>query len=125
LPVSSISGLNSWGLYIFASVALVLLFTPQLVGVTKDARDSADWRNIDGVRAVIDSLRPGITLLLAYGPSVSPDEVRLGGHLVSCPDGNGTISMPVRWALPNVTLSPSARYRLSLVLDVVTVNQIV
>lgn len=115
--------MNSWGLYIFASVALVLLFTPQLDGVARDARESADWRNVDGVRAVIDSLRPGVAVLFTYGGSFAPDDVRLGGHLVSCPDGNGTISMPVTWPLPNVTLSPSVRYRLALVLGVVRVTR--
>ena len=104
-------------------MALVLLFTPQLGGVARASRESADWRNVDGVRAAIDSLRPGMTALLAYGASGAPDEVNLGGHLVSCADGNGTISMPVPWALPNVTLSPSARYRLTLVLGVVTVTK--
>ena len=123
MPASSVSGLNSWGLYVFASVALVLLFAPQLRGVASDARESADWRNVDGVRAVIDSLRPGMSVLFTYGPSFAPDDVRLEGHLVSCPDGNGTISMPVVWALPNITLSPSARYHLALVLGVVRVTQ--
>jgi hypothetical protein len=123
MPASSIASLNSWGLYIFASVALVLLFIPQLGGVAKDARESADWRNVDGVRAVIDSLRPGITTLFAYGPSDAPDDVRIGGHLVSCSDGNGTISMLATWVLPNVTLFPSVQYRLSLVLGIVTVKQ--
>ena len=125
MPASSISGLNSWGLYIFASVALVLLFAPQLVGVARVARESADWRNVDGVRAVIDSLSPGVTVLMAYGSPDTLDDIRLGGHLVSCSDGNGTISMPVDWELPNVTLLPSAQYRLVLVLGVVTVSQAV
>lgn len=115
--------MNSWGLYIFASVALVLLLTPQLGGVARDARESADWRNVDGVRAIIDSLAPGVTVLFAYGSSASPDRIRLEGHLVSCRDGDGTISMPVAWALPNVTLSPSVRYRLALVGGAVVVTK--
>ena len=123
MPATSVTGLNSWGLYIFASVALVLLLAPQLEGVAGDAREGADWRNVDGVRAVIDSLRPGLTLLFAYGQSGAPDAVRLGGHLVSCSDGNRTISMAVSWALPNITLSPSSQYRLSLASGMVTVSQ--
>jgi hypothetical protein len=123
MPASSIASLNSWGLYIFASVALVLLFTPQLGGVAKDAREGADWRNVDGVRAVIGSLRPGIAILFAYGPSDAPDDIHIGGHLVSCSDGNGTISMLVKWVLPDVTLLPSVQYRLALVLGAVTVKQ--
>lgn len=122
MPASSITSLNSWGLYIFASVALVLLFIPQLGGVASDARESADWRNLDGVRAVIDSLRPGVTVLMTYGSPDTLDDVHLGGHLVSCSDGNGTISMPVTWALPNATLSPSEPYRLALAFGTVTVS---
>ena len=125
MPASSIAGLNSWGIYIFASVALVLCLTPQLGGVAKDARESADWRNVDGVRVVIDSLRSGITVLMAYGSSDTMDDVRLGGHFVSCSDGNGTVSMSVEWVLPNMTLFPAIQYRLTLALGIVTVNQAV
>ena len=123
MPATSVSGLTSWGLYIFASVALVLLLSPDLQGVAKDAREGADWRNVDGIGAIINSLRPGVTLLFAYGQSGAPDAVRLGGHLVSCSDGNRTISMPVLWALPNVTLYPSSQYRFSLASGMVTVKQ--
>ena len=123
MPASSISGLNSWVLYISGWTALVLLLTPQLAGGAKDARASADWRNVDGVRAVVDSLRPGLAVLLISVSSGSPDEVRLGGHLVSCPDGNGTVTMTVTWALPNITLAPSVLYRLTLASGVVVVTQ--
>ena len=114
MPASSISGMNSWGLYVFASVALVLLFTPQLLGVAKASRESADWRTEDGVRAAVDSLRPGATVLLAFGDKGATDPVRLSGHQISCSAGDRVISMRVTWALPDATLMPSARYRLSL-----------
>jgi hypothetical protein len=114
MPASSFSGLNSWGVYLFASLALVLLFTPQLTGIVKDTRVSADWRNLDGVRAAIDSLRPGVALHFSFGVAGVSDSVQLRGQQVSCFDGNGTISMPVVWALPNVTLVPALHYRFSL-----------
>ena len=114
MPASSLGSLNSWWVYLLASAALVLLFTPQLAGVATDSRAVADWRNLDGVRAVIDSLRPGLTLQFSFGAGGFSDSIRLGGHTVSSFDGNGTISMAVVWALPNVTLVPSARNSLSL-----------
>ena len=125
MAASSVSGMNSWGLYISASVALVMLFSPLLAGVSNDARESADWRNVDGVRAVIDSLRPGVTVALTYGSSTFSDDVSLGGHLVACHAGNGTVSMAVIWALPNITLSPSSLYHLTLDLGKVTVTKTV
>jgi hypothetical protein len=101
---------------------LVLLLTPELTGVARASRDSADWRNVDGVRAAIDSLRPGVTALFAFGEGGAADDIRLSGHQISCSDGNGTISMPVTWALPNDTLSPSLQYRLSLADGVLVVQ---
>ena len=114
MPAPSLSSLNSWGAYLLAALALILMLTPQMAAVARDSRESADWRNLDGVRAAVDSLRPGITLLLSYGAANVSDTVRLGGHLVSCSDGNDTLSMAVRWARPIITLIPSLHYRLSL-----------
>ena len=114
MPASSVSSLNSWGVYIFASAALVLLFVPQLSQAALASRASADWRNLDGASWAIDSLRPGVVLSFSYGVSNVSDPLRLRGHQVSCSDGNQGMSAAVRWALPNYTLIPSVSYRLSL-----------
>lgn len=125
MPASSMGSLNAWGVYLAASAVLVLIFTPQLAGVARASRAGADWRNLDGVGAVIDSLRPGITLRLHYGIVGTSDSLSIGGHSLSCFDGNATISRAVRWALPNMTLAPGVRYSLSLVQGTVRVAQAV
>lgn len=125
MPASSLGSLDSWGVYAFASVALVLLLTPQLAGVVRLSREGADLRDLDGAGAVIDSLSPGITMVFAFGAPHLSDSLQLGGHAVSCSDGQGTVSVPVRWALPNFTLSPAVQYRLSLVKGTVMVSQVV
>ena len=125
MPASSLGSLDSWGVYVFASMALILLLTPQLAGVVQLSRKGADLRDLDGARAVIDSLRPGVTVVFAFGEAHLSDALALSGNSVSCYDGNGTISVPVRWALPNLTLAPSVRYRLSLVQGAVAVSQVV
>lgn len=110
MPASSVGALNAWGVYLIASAALILVLSPMLTGAARDSREGADWRTADGVRAVLDSLRPGITLDMSFGVSSSADPLRLRGHLISCDYGGGTISLPTRWALPDVTLSPLVNY---------------
>lgn len=110
MPASSVSALNSWGVYLVASAALILVLSPQLTGAARGSREGADWRYADGVKNVLDALRPGISVGLSYGASSSGDPLHLEGHRISCAYGSGTISLPTRWALPNATLSPSVNY---------------
>ena len=125
MPASSVSGMNSWGLYLFASVALVLVFTPQLSGVVQASRDSMDRRNLDGIRELVDALRPGSTVVFSYGIAGVSDSVRLGGRSIWCLDGNRTIAVPARWALQNATLAPGTRYQFALSQGEVSVEKVV
>lgn len=103
--------MNSWGVYLLAAAALVGVLAPQLVGVATLSREAADWRCADGVRAAIDTLRPGMSVVLSFGAWPTDDPVRLGGRAVSIDYGNGTVTFPVQWQVPTLTLSPSASYR--------------
>ncbi len=109
MPASSIGALNSWGLYLIASAALLLVLSPLLFGTAGAAREGADWRNADGVRAVLDNLRPGTAVRFSYGMS-GTDAIHLRGGLISCDYGGGTVSLRSRWALPDVTLLPAVEY---------------
>jgi hypothetical protein len=114
MPSSSVSSLNSWGVYLLSAVALLLLLSPELTGAVGDSRESADWRNLDGVRAVVDSLHPGLVVNLTYGGGSTSDLVELRGAWLSCSYGNGTLAFPSRWPLPNVTLTAGAMYLVRL-----------
>lgn len=115
--------MNSWGTYLFAAGVLVLLFTPALGRVVTDSREGADLRNLDGLRAVIDALSPGTVAHFSYGVAQVSDSIRLGGRMVACSYGNGTLSEGVTWLLPGATLLPSVQYSLSLVQGAVTVTR--
>jgi hypothetical protein len=106
--------MNSWGLYIVSSVALVLVIAPQLGSLTRDSREGIDWRNVDGIRSVVNSLGPGVLVNLSFGRTSAEDPVVLRGLSFSCAYGNGTIVLPSRWPLPNMTLLPGHHYRLWL-----------
>lgn len=110
MPASSFSALNSWGFYIIAAAALLLVLSPPLLGTAQDARAASDWRSADGVRAILDSLRPGVRVHFSYGGSRGWDNLTLGDRKVSVSYGGGTISLPTRWELTSETLVPAKGY---------------
>ena len=97
-------------MYLLSAVSLLLLVSPQLTGATRDSRESADWRNLDGVSTAVNSLRPGMMVNLTYGSLSTGDQIELRGLQFSCSYGNGTLSFSSRWPLPGVNLSASAHY---------------
>jgi hypothetical protein len=124
LPASSVSGMNSWGLYLISAVALVLMLTPQLTALASDSRESSDWRYMDGIREVVNSIQPGVSLNLSLVSPMAPDEIRLSGHHLSCDYGRGTLNMVTDWSLSDAIISPNSRYVLWLSGGTVMVTRI-
>jgi len=106
--------MNAWGIYLVASAALVGALTPQLVGVAQDSREGSDYRMADGIRSVLDSLRPGTVVTFSYGALSAGESARLSGHEVSFVNDNLTVAVRTLYSLPNVTLSPGVEYRVWL-----------
>lgn len=87
-----------------------MVLAPSLSSAAQGSRAGADWRSADGVRTVLDSLRPGVTVRFSYGDSPTSDSIRLGGRSVSITYGQGSIVLPTTLELPNATLSPTLGY---------------
>ena len=121
MPASSVGALNSWGLYLIASGLLVGMMSPQLLKMTSDSREGSDLRCADGVGAALDSLRPGMAISFSFGSWPWADPIHLGGLQISVVDGNGTMTLPSAWELPNETISPFVSYRAWLAGDLVRV----
>jgi hypothetical protein len=121
MPASSFSAINSWGVYLFAAFAIVALFVPTLSATSQYSREGADWRSVDGVRAVLDGLRPGVEVSLTFGTSSAADPLHLYGHKIECSYGRGNLSEQSLWLLPDVTLAPTVQYELRLSGDEVQV----
>lgn len=124
MPASSVSGMNSWGLYLISAVALVLMLTPQLTALAADSRESSDWRYMDGIREVLNSIQPGVSLNLSLVSPMAQDEIRLSGHRLSCDYGSGTLTMVTDLPLSDAILSPNSRYVLWLSGGTIMVKQI-
>jgi hypothetical protein len=97
-----------------AALAMILVLSPALTSAAKDSREGADWRILDGVRSVLDSLRPGFMAFLTFGVSGSSDSIHIGGHQISISYGSGSILLGSKWILANATLLPGVAYRVWL-----------
>ncbi len=115
--------MTSWGLYLVAAAALVLILSPQLTALSRSSREAADFRFMEGVRYAIDSLQPGVEINLTSATFLAPDPIRLHGFQMTCDYGGGTISLTSRWPLPDATLSPPSHYLLSLTGGALQVTQ--
>jgi hypothetical protein len=97
-----------------AALAMILVLSPALTSAVKDSRQGADWRVLDGVRSVLDSLRPGFMAFLTFGVSGSSDSMQMGGHRISISYGSGSILQGSKWNLANATLLPGVAYQVWL-----------
>lgn len=110
MPASSVSALTSWGVYLAASLALLALLSPALASAVHVSREGADLREVEGVRAVLSSLAPGMTVTFSFGSVPGADPVTLAGRSITCSYGPGRVSAASRWTLPTITLLPGVRY---------------
>lgn len=101
-------------MYLIASAALIAALVPQLGGVARDSREGSDYRVADGIRSVLDSLRPGILVTFSFGSWSTGDSARLDGHEVILTYGNGSVVFQTRYDLPNITITPSVSYQVWL-----------
>lgn len=91
-----------------AALALLLFFSPALVSASRDSREGVDLRNIDGVRAVLSSLRPGVVARFSFGTSAN-DPITVRGHEITCSYGAGSVEV-YSSAAADATLLPSVTY---------------
>lgn len=110
-------------MYLIASAALIAVLVPQLAGAARDSREGSDYRVADGVRSVLDSLRPGTVVTFSFSSWSTGDSARLGGHEVILNYGNGSIALQARYDLPNITLAPNVSYQVWLKGNQVSVSE--
>ncbi|MDE1858415.1 MAG: hypothetical protein KGI26_05060 [Thaumarchaeota archaeon] len=114
MPASSVGGLNAWGTYMLAALALLVVLSPALSSASRDAREASDLRYLEGVRAVLDSLRPGVAASFSFGVSAAGDPISAGGHTLASSYGSGAVEVHSEALLPNMTLRPATPYLASV-----------
>ena len=108
-----------------AAAALLLVLTPAVSAAAAASREGADWRYADGVKAVFNSLAPGVSVRFSYGSSSSADEILLAGDSVRIYDGRGFIAFGTDHPLPAMSLQPTVSYTARLVGGEVEVSRVV
>ncbi len=112
-------------MYLAAAAALLLVVSPAITAAARASRAGADWRYADGVRAVLDSLSPGVTVRFSYGSSPSADEILLAGDTMRIYDGAGFIAFETSHPVPTMSLLPTVPYSAELVGGMVEVSRVV
>lgn len=112
-------------MYLIAAAVLLLIFTPEISAAALASREGADWRYADGVRAVLDSLNPGVKITFSYASSPSADELVLAGDSVSVNDGQGVLTFRTAYPVPGMTLMPTLSYVAQLIGGRVEVTEVV
>lgn len=110
MPASSVGALNSWGVYLLAAAVLLTTLYPALSSGASDSREGLDLRNVEGVRAVLMALRPGVAVTFTFGPAEMADAITLSGHDVSSAYGGGVVTLSTPFGLPSVDLFPGVEY---------------
>lgn len=113
----------SWGVYLLAAFSLLGAFVPALNGVYSRSEVSAGITLLNSVVAVVDGLRPGVSVEFGYS-APSDESLVLSGYQVTLVTRWATLTGTSRWNLPDSTLVPGATYVLSLDESSVRVAQI-
>ncbi|HYA55555.1 MAG TPA: hypothetical protein VED22_02035 [Nitrososphaerales archaeon] len=110
-------------MYLIASAALIAALVPQMAGTAQDSREGSDYRVADGIRSVLDSLRPGTVITFSFPSWATGDSARLSGNEVIFMYGNESVALQTRYNLPNSTLAPGVSYQVRLKGNMVSVSQ--
>jgi hypothetical protein len=101
-----------WATYIAASAALLAMLSPTLSGVSAGAAAGSSARTLDGVAAVLDGLRPGLSVNFSFGSPQSCGAVSLHGDSLTC--APSAVTANVSLPLSAATLAPGVEYTASL-----------
>lgn len=112
MPVSALSALDSWGVYMLSSLALILLVVPSVLGLYGEAVDSGGLRGVAGIREVVDGLEPGMQVLVSYGWDGMPGTVTLEGDSATYAYGSVSFSVVCAWPFQPSVLLPGVEYEL-------------
>jgi hypothetical protein len=96
---------------------------PAASGVSAYAGDSQLVALADGVAAVLNGLRPGVSAVLAFHYSGANFSLRLVGNLVVASAGPTQVWRSCRWNLPAATLSSDVAYTVEVFGGSVVVKQ--
>ena len=101
------------------------MLAPSLQGVWRYAEQYSASALADGVASSVNSLRPGLTVVLVAPRAFQQGRVEFAGGSIVVVSGPVVAVRDSRWPLPNVTLAEGVAYMLTLVGGEVEVGPVV
>jgi hypothetical protein len=107
LPATSTESLMSWGVYLLAAGGILIVLMPTVTTVGSMSSAAMAKGEVQGVADVLDSLRPGMTVVFTAGPGAG---ITLAGHEISEKTSAGVFNASCTWGLPYLQLAPGGTY---------------
>ena len=121
MPASSISSSISWAVYFAASLVLVSVCSPVLVGARNYACADTAAGILRGTAEIVDGLEPGMVVSFSFSSPGPGDVISMGGRTLTALWCGTTTTSQTGWELPSFVLTPGASYHLGLAGDEVEV----
>jgi hypothetical protein len=125
LPASSISAAVSWGVYIASAFALLLLLGPILGSIPLAVNEKSGSATVESLVLLVDSLSPGMTVIVRFGPAIGGANYTLQGHTLTFAEGAEAFQGFTRPLLQNATVEAGSLCRVWLASGIVHVANLV
>ncbi len=114
MPSSTLSSIYGWSLYLIASGAFLGLASRPVMSEVQAAKALEVEAILDGFAATLNSLTPGMTVVL-LSPSIEGSvRVWVHGHAVTGAIGSILVERNLVWSSPLYVIDPNVTYTATL-----------
>ena len=115
----------SWGLYIMASMVLVVAMTPVLTDVRAESAAGSGARYLQGVAALFSCMKPGVAVVFHFGDLETQGEIRVSGDQLVYTSGETRVTIQTGTNADVATLHAGVAYSATMKGSVIEVTPLV
>ncbi len=110
MPSSTISSIYGWSLYLIASGAFLGLASTPVMSEVQAAETLEVEAILDGFASTLNSLTPGMTVVLLSPSAQGSLRVWVCGHTITGAIGSIVVERNLVWSSPMYVIDPDVRY---------------
>ncbi len=114
MPSSTLSSIYGWSLYLIASGAFLALASTPVMVEAQAAKTLEVEAVLEGYAATLNSLTPGMTVVLRSPSTQGSMRVWLHGHAITGAIGSILVERNLVWSNPLYVIDPDVRYTVAL-----------
>ncbi len=114
MPSSTLSSIYGWSLYLIASGAFLGLASTPVMVEAQAAKTLEVEAVLDGFAATLNSLTPGVTVVLQSPSTQGSVRVWLHGHVITGAIGSILVERNLKWSSPLYLIDPIVTYTATL-----------